>query len=334
MSILSQLFGNAPTMKVTWDNQDTLPTVRVGSQKRNEERSETSNTTDEQLYLFSAEQNIGGKVEVILPANTRKFEHNGIKAEIIGQIELAFDRGNHHIFMSAQQELASAGILTKDVSYNFEFKGKETRKEYESYDGINVKLRYFVRVRILKNYGLVSKEFDFCVQSVVPQPETNPQLKMEVGIEDCLHIEFEYDKSKYHLKDVIMGKINFVLVRIKIKHMELQILKRETTGSGLNLCNETEAVTKYEIMDGAPIKGETIPIRVFLEPYELTPTLNTVHNKFSVKYYLNLVLIDEEERRYFKQQEIVLWRKDLKHSQNTDISHFAPDHHDNKATSA
>ena len=25
---------------------------------------------------------------------------------------------------------------------------------------------------------------------------------------------------------------------------------------------------------------------------------------------LNLVLIDEEDRRYFKQQEIVLWRKD------------------------
>ena len=43
-------------------------------------------------------------------------------------------------------------------------------------------------------------------------------------------------------------------------------------------------------MDGAPIKGEQIPIRLFLEPYELTPTLRTVHSKFSVKYYLNLVL--------------------------------------------
>lgn len=30
---------------------------------------------------------------------------------------------------------------------------------------------------------------------------------------------------------------------------------------------------------------------------------------FSVKYYLNLVLVDEEDRRYFKQQEIILWRK-------------------------
>jgi vacuolar protein sorting-associated protein 26 len=59
----------------------------------------------------------------------------------------------------------------------------------------------------------------------------NSPIKMEVGIEDCLHIEFEYNKSKYHLKDVIVGKIYFLLVRIKIKHMEIAIIKRETTGA-------------------------------------------------------------------------------------------------------
>lgn len=37
---------------------------------------------------------------------------------------------------------------------------------------------------------------------------------------------------RYHLKDVIVGKIYFLLVRIKIKHMEIAIIKRETTGSG------------------------------------------------------------------------------------------------------
>ena len=37
---------------------------------------------------------------------------------------------------------------------------------------------------------------------------------------------------RYHLKDVIVGKIYFLLVRIKIKHMELAIIKRETTGTG------------------------------------------------------------------------------------------------------
>lgn len=37
---------------------------------------------------------------------------------------------------------------------------------------------------------------------------------------------------RYHLRDVIVGKIYFLLVRIKIKHMEIAIIKREQTGSG------------------------------------------------------------------------------------------------------
>jgi vacuolar protein sorting-associated protein 26 len=27
-------------------------------------------------------------------------------------------------------------------------------------------------------------------------PDSNTSIKMEVGIEDCLHIEFEYNKAK------------------------------------------------------------------------------------------------------------------------------------------
>lgn len=55
--------------------------------------------------------------------------------------------------------------------------------------------------------------------------------------------------------------------------------------------------------------GESIPIRVFLAGYELTPTMRDINKKFSVRYFLNLVLMDTEDRRYFKQQEITLWRK-------------------------
>uniref|UniRef100_A0A1I7XSV6 PDZ domain-containing protein n=1 Tax=Heterorhabditis bacteriophora TaxID=37862 RepID=A0A1I7XSV6_HETBA len=50
------------------------------------------------------------------------------------------------------------------------------------------------------------------------------------------------------------------------------------------------------------IPGESIPIRLFLGGYDLAPTMRDVSKKFTVKYLLNLVLIDEEDRRYFKQQ--------------------------------
>jgi hypothetical protein len=59
---------------------------------------------------------------------------------------------------------------------------------------------------------------------------------------------------------------------------------------------------------GAPVKGEVVPIRLHLSSINLSPTYKTVNNVFSVKYYINLVLVDEEDRRYFKQQEILFWR--------------------------
>lgn len=103
--------------------------------------------------------------------------------------------------------------------------------------------------------GDVQKEKELWVHSYRMPPDSNMAIKMEVGIEDCLHIEFEYNKAKYHLKDVIVGKIYFLLVRINIKHMELSIIRRETTGAPPNMYNESETITKFEIMDGSPVRG-------------------------------------------------------------------------------
>jgi len=124
-------------------------------------------------------------------------------------------------------------------------------------------------------------------------------------------MEFEYDKQSVHLQDVVTGKVFFLLVRIKIKHMELNLLRREHTGSGQHQLNESETLTRFELMDGAPVRGERIPIRLFLANLDLTPTYKSISNKFNVKYYLNLVLVDQEDRRYFKQQEVALWRKEI-----------------------
>ncbi|KAF6148548.1 hypothetical protein GIB67_042507 [Kingdonia uniflora] len=130
---------------------------------------------------------------------------------------------------------------------------------------------------------------------------------MEVGIDGCLYIEFEYNKSKYHLKDVIIVKIHFLLVRIKIKNMELEIRRCESIISRVNAYVETETLVKFELMNSTLVREESIPIRLFLRPYELTPTYCKINNKFNIKYYLNLVLVDEEDQRYLKQQEITVY---------------------------
>ncbi|KAF9349798.1 Vacuolar protein sorting-associated protein 26B [Mortierella sp. AD094] len=296
---VANLFGfSAPVdIEIVYNGEEERKMVEVKVDKDRREK----------FPLFFDGETVSGKIKIRVK-DGKKLEHNGIRVEFVGNIELFYDRGNHYEFSSLQHDLAVPGELRSSTTYDFEFKNVE--KMYESYHGINVKLRYFVRVTILRRLADVVKERDIWVYSyVMPAENANNSIKMEVGIEDCLHIEFEYNRSKYHLKDVIVGKIYFLLVRIKIKHMELSIIRRETTGAAPNQYNESETITKFEIMDGAPVRGETIPIRLFLGGFELTPTFREVNKKFSTRYYLNLVLVDEEHRRYFKQQEITIFRR-------------------------
>ncbi|KAI9283231.1 putative PEP8-vacuolar protein sorting/targeting protein [Sporodiniella umbellata] len=295
---MASLFGlSSPVdIDVQFDKEDTRKTIDVKVEKDRKEAFP--------IYLDG--ETVSGKVQVRL-RDGKKQEHNGIKVEFVGSIELFYDKGKSHEFLTLSQELAAPGELRQNSTFEFEFKNVE--KQYECYIGINVKLRYFIRVTVGRRMADAIRERDIWVNSYRMPIEVNNSIKMEVGIEDCLHIEFEYNKSKYHLKDVIVGKIYFLLVRIKIKTMELSIIRRETTGASPNVYNESETITKFEIMDGAPVRGETIPIRLFLGGFELTPTFRDVNKKFSTRYYLNLVLIDEENRRYFKQQEITLFRR-------------------------
>uniref|UniRef100_A0A8C1YNU6 VPS26, retromer complex component A n=1 Tax=Cyprinus carpio TaxID=7962 RepID=A0A8C1YNU6_CYPCA len=251
----------------------------------------------EKHYLFYDGESVSGKVNINVKQTGKRLEHQGIRIEFVGQIELFSDKSNTHEFVNLVKELALPGELTQNRSYDFEF--MQVEKPYESYFGANVRLRYFLKVTVVRRLSDLVKEYDLIVHQLATYPDVNNPIKMEVGIEDCLHIEFEYNKSKYHLKDVIVGKIYFLLVRIKIQHMELQLIKKEMTGIGMiSFC-----VKFYTRI------CESIPIRLFLAGYDLTATMRDVNKKFSVRYFLNLVLVDEEDRRYFKQQEIVLWRK-------------------------
>lgn len=296
MSLFGLVAGSA-TIEITFDNLDGRKNVPV----------KDKDGSIVKLPLFQGEDDISGKAEINI-GNSKKLEHTGIRVELIGKIESYVDAKQSSDFMSIGRELESAGILTENKTYTFSFPKFE--KQFETYSGIGVKLRYFVRITINRQYfPKIVKEKDFAVNLPSQEPELTQNIKMEVGIEECLHIEFEYNRGAYHLKDCVIGKVYFLLVRIKIKKMELEIVKKESYGTGANAQTQEEAIAKFEVMDGCPNKGDIIPIRLYLGAYDLTPSLSNVSGRFSVKYFLNLVLLDEDDRRYFKRQEITIWRK-------------------------
>jgi vacuolar protein sorting-associated protein 26 len=63
----------------------------------------------------------------------------------------------------------TAGELTATKAYPFDFENVD--KQYDSYNGINVKLRYFLRVTVSRQYSPnIVQEMDLWVKNVIQAP--------------------------------------------------------------------------------------------------------------------------------------------------------------------
>lgn len=260
----------------------------------------------EKIPIYEDGESISGTITLRVRGEGKKVEHQGITISLIGGIDIKDTTTSSNTFLQLTADLFTPGDLLNTQTTHFNF--KNCQKQYNSYKGMNVDLNYYLKVKVnLLNKTPITKYKKIWVNiydditSLKPKP-----IKLDIGIENCLHIEFEFGKNFYNLNDLILGRIYFLLNRLKIKKMELCLITRESVNSnGKSKVSESIPVS-YEIMDGSPVKGETIPIRLFLSGYNLIPTIDL--GSFSVKSYLSLVIYDEDGRRYFKQAEVDMYR--------------------------
>lgn len=62
-------------------------------------------------------------------------------------------------------------------------------------------------------------------------------------------------------------------------------------------------------MDGCPQQHSVIPFRMCMRGVkDLAPSYKSIHNRLFVRHWLNLVITDDDGRRYFKQSEVTFYR--------------------------
>jgi vacuolar protein sorting-associated protein 26 len=91
----------------------------------------------------------------------KKLDHTGIRVELIGQLENLVDSKQSSTFLQLVRDLDPPGALTDNQTYPFEFKKSE--KQFESYNGIMVRIRYYINVTINRQYAKVTKQEEFIV---------------------------------------------------------------------------------------------------------------------------------------------------------------------------
>ena len=279
--------------------------------------------TSERMHLFVASDNIVGHME--LRPKGGSYKHVGITIELSGIITTLGDREDKTEFMR-QEKHFDPDCVTTATNFDFNFNAP---KEYESYRGINAKVSYFVRVLIMRPVKNIIEKEEIWISKVddklsATQPNSSLQksyfretafgrdsVAMDVGVDNVLHIEFKYDKKIFHLHERILGKVTFKVMDLDLQYGEVGIVRKEFIGSGKPTdAVETETLQKFEIMDGTPCVGEVVPIRLYLKSIpRLTPSYPNIHNCFRVLYFVNLILVTGEGKRYFKQQEITLYRQ-------------------------
>lgn len=308
---MSLFFKSPIDIEILFDGEESRKHVEIPNTT-----SSSARTLKDRYPLYEDGESLSGIVTLRVKEG-RKVEHLGVKVSLIGTVDISksgteYKKRSVDNFLCLSADLCPQGELVHSQSFPFSF--KDVEKRYESYKGKNVEVMYYLKVTVLrKSTDIVKLKRFWCyLYNSIPATHTaatstdEPKpVKLDIGIENCLHIEFEYSKSRYTLKDVIVGRIYFLLTRLKVKHMELSLITRETCGLEPNQLSDSTSI-RYEIMDGSPVKGETIPIRLFLGGYDLVP--NVTSNYFNIRNYLSLVIIDEDGRRYFKQTEIILYR--------------------------
>ena len=215
----------------------------------------------------------------------------------------------------------------------------ETSQFIESYYGSIVQCRYYLKCTVFRKKAFQTswvKELDIFIRNKrsenlqVDYLETMalsctsipPEIHMEFGLDHVLHLQFSCPKASYSLSNgslLISGQIEFLMVRLKIVEMELQFFVKEMVDFHGRTFTHQRILSQTQIMDGSPGSMDIIPFRFFISSDKASnletkeqplksPTMVEMQKKFSARYYLNLVLTDDHNKKYYKQQEIVITR--------------------------
>lgn len=243
-----------------------------------------------------------------VPRTAGSIGHYGIKVEFFGILDFPGGLKPAITFCHLSTSLAAEGRLSCDAVTEFPFEFKRAEMPHESYNGRHLQVKYFVRVEIKRGLGGdVSGQRNIWVLDYTPAPLTpDPGWQLEVGLEDQLHINFISPQSRYSLTSCIEGELHFLLVNLKIKSADLSLVRREIVAGRIT---DQEVLQRFQIIEGPPARYDTIPFRLPLANLkDLTPSLRDVEMTGSLLYFVNLIIYDVEGRRYFKQQEIHLYR--------------------------
>jgi hypothetical protein len=243
-------------------------------------------------------------------------EHNGVVLRLVGVIQV--EDALQSDFLDSTLKLLPVGgePLSPDKPVELAFSFGALGLPFDSFEGQRVTVRYSLELHVKRSFADVHKERTLWVighkskathdDAIIDRP-----VSMEIGLAVFLHIQISLERTVFPTDGIVTGSILFLLVGTEIREARLQVLRREVLvseeGEAASLGpKEGEVLGTHQIMGGLAQRGDRIPFRFHLGTTAAGPTKIGVGGVFSIRHYLMVTFHDQEDRKYFKSQEITI----------------------------
>jgi vacuolar protein sorting-associated protein 26 len=245
-----------------------------------------------EIYLNS--QPILGTV-TIDPGAGAAVAHAGVRATLVGQIRAKAD-GFLEPFHSSATALAGPGRIAARTEVPFRLAGELLPAP--SYYGTAYDVRWLVVFECVGAGAGARAECPIYVLFVDPLPAAgNPPRALPWAIGGLLRCDVCLDQSDLDVGACLLGALCFDLVRVRISRVLLAVERVESFDNGIMSSRLRSLVAEFEILDGEPVHGDRVPLRVFLPGIKLWPgPPGRLH--LAVRYLIQLVAVGEDGERY------------------------------------
>ncbi|KAJ8904454.1 hypothetical protein NDN08_000971 [Rhodosorus marinus] len=286
-------------------------------------RLKTSSRSEE-VAVYGASDSVSGTVSVFVNGS---LKYSRISIELRG--ETATKRCAPEEFFSMTRVLDNSGVVAgrKDLPFTF----AEVDKDYETFESEHVRVRYFLRVNVIRYPPLagVMRDFEVAVQhehelNDAERTRADELAQFDLRYNDLLDVRLQLPSQRMGMNELVQGQVEFVKVGLPINAVTVEVIRLEASDSGAEIqIDTTTEMGRVQILDWEPILHTCVPVHLDFGSFPgLSPTYNCVNNQFSVRYYLKLELAETSGRKFSKTIEIFPYREPERQSRLPQTMHI------------
>jgi vacuolar protein sorting-associated protein 26 len=188
----------------------------------------------------------------------------------------------------------------------------------QTYHGHSFSVCHWIRLTVKKTLGSIDYSEEVYSYEIAPVAKALDPLCIRVAVAENIRVDLLINRRKFDISDVICGAAHFLLVALKIKTFTLSLVAQELMEAEGKTKKHKTVCGTWEITDGAPVKGEIVPFRVFLAPLDISPSCANAAGGYTVTHFLHFTIITTGREKYFKQLQIKLYKFQTSPFQFTD----------------